>query len=59
MNTLTLTPDSLLARLESLADPIRLRLLVLLEKNELSVSDLAGILQMPQSSVSRHLKPLA
>ena len=59
MNTLALTPDSLLARLESLADPIRLRLLVLLEKSELSVSDLAGILQMPQSSVSRHLKPLA
>jgi len=59
MNTLSLTPEPLLSRLESLADPIRLRLLVLLEENELSVSDLAGILQMPQSSVSRHLKPLA
>lgn len=59
MNTLSLTPETLLSRLESLADPIRLRLLVLLETNELSVSDLAGILQMPQSSVSRHLKPLA
>jgi ubiquinone/menaquinone biosynthesis C-methylase UbiE len=59
MNTLPLTPEPLLSRLESLADPIRLRLLMLLEQNELSVSDLAGILQTPQSSVSRHLKPLA
>lgn len=59
MNTPAATPDPLLARLESLADPIRLRLLVLLEGQELSVSDLAGILQTPQSSVSRHLKPLA
>jgi SAM-dependent methyltransferase len=59
MNMLTTQPEPLLARLESLADPIRLRLLVLLEDQELSVSDLAGILQTPQSSVSRHLKPLA
>jgi ArsR family transcriptional regulator len=59
MNAQALTPEPLLSRLESLADPIRLRLLMLLEENELSVSDLAGILQMPQSSVSRHLKPLA
>jgi SAM-dependent methyltransferase len=53
------TPEPLLARLESLGDAVRLRLLVLLEAHELSVSDLAAILQMPQSSVSRHLKPLA
>lgn len=53
------TPELLLARLESLGDAVRLRLLVLLEAHELSVSDLAAILQMPQSSVSRHLKPLA
>lgn len=59
MNMLTATPDPLLSRLESLADPTRLRLLMLLEGQELSVSDLAAILQTPQSSVSRHLKPLA
>jgi ubiquinone/menaquinone biosynthesis C-methylase UbiE len=53
------TPEALLARLESLGDAVRLRLLVLLEERELSVSDLSAILQMPQSSVSRHLKPLA
>lgn len=59
MNEPAATPELLLSRLESLADPTRLRLLVLLEGQELSVSDLAGILQTPQSSVSRHLKPLA
>lgn len=53
------SPDPLLARLETLADPARLRLLHLLEEEELAVSELAGVLQMPQSSVSRHLKLLA
>lgn len=46
-------------RLGALAEPSRLRLLALLEVEELSVSDLEEILQMPQSSVSRHLKLLA
>ena len=50
--------DSLLARLGSLADPVRLRLLALLEAEELGVGELAEILQQPQSSVSRHLKLL-
>jgi len=48
-----------LARLGSLADPVRLRLLALLEENELGVGELAEIVQLPQSSVSRHLKQLA
>jgi ArsR family transcriptional regulator len=52
------SPEPLLARLDSLADPARLRLLHLLSAEELAVSELAGILQMPQSSVSRHLKLL-
>jgi len=52
-------PDALLARLGSLADPLRLRLLALLERQELGVGELAGIVQQPQSSVSRHLKVLA
>jgi SAM-dependent methyltransferase len=51
--------DSLLARLGALADPARLRLLALLERAELGVGELAGILQLPQSTVSRHLKQLA
>jgi ArsR family transcriptional regulator len=45
--------------MESLADPTRLRLLRLLERNELGVADLCDVLQMPQSTVSRHLKVLA
>jgi ArsR family transcriptional regulator len=49
----------LLAWMEALADPTRLRLLRLLERNELTVNDLCDILQLPQSTVSRHLKVLA
>lgn len=45
--------------MESLADPTRLRLLRLLERNELGVVELCDVLQMPQSTVSRHLKVLA
>lgn len=52
------TPDPLLARLGALADPARLRLLALLEREELGVGELAEIVQLPQSSVSRHLKVL-
>lgn len=53
------SPDLLLARISSLADPARLRMLHLLEQQELAVSELADILQLPQSTVSRHLKLLA
>lgn len=49
----------LFARLGTLADPIRCRLLLLLERHELAVSDLVIILQLPQSTVSRHLRVLA
>ena len=58
MNTVA-TPDPLLARIAALGDPIRLRLLALLERAELGVGELAEVLQLPQSSVSRHLKQLA
>jgi SAM-dependent methyltransferase len=51
-------PDLLIARMASLADPTRLRLLRLLERHELGVADLCDILQLPQSTVSRHLKVL-
>jgi len=46
-------------RLSALADPIRTRLLLLLERHELTVSELRTVLQLPQSTVSRHLKVLA
>jgi len=52
-------PDALLGWMEGLADPTRLRLLHLLERNELGVAQLCAVLQLPQSTVSRHLKVLA
>ncbi|HET6247965.1 MAG TPA: metalloregulator ArsR/SmtB family transcription factor [Tepidisphaeraceae bacterium] len=52
-------PDALLAWMECLADPTRLRLLRLLERNELGVAELCDCLQLPQSTVSRHLKVLS
>jgi ArsR family transcriptional regulator len=52
-------PDVLLGWMGSLADPTRLRLLQLLERHELGVVELCDVLQMPQSTVSRHLKVLA
>jgi SAM-dependent methyltransferase len=50
---------ALLGWMESLADPTRLRLLRLLERHELGVAELTEVLQLPQSTVSRHLKVLA
>ena len=49
---------ALFDRLSALADPIRSRLLLLLERHELTVSELRTVLQLPQSTVSRHLKIL-
>ena len=42
----------------ALADPTRSRLLLALERNELTVNELTSILQLPQSTISRHLKML-
>lgn len=50
---------SLLSTLSSLADDTRLRLLKLLEQQELGVGELSQVLQLPQPTVSRHLKTLA
>jgi len=50
---------AILEHMSALADPIRCRMLLLLEKHELTVSELCAVLQMPQSSVSRQLKTLA
>ncbi len=49
---------TIIDRLSALSEPTRLRLLHTLQKNELSVGELARVLQMPQSTVSRHLKIL-
>jgi ubiquinone/menaquinone biosynthesis C-methylase UbiE/DNA-binding HxlR family transcriptional regulator len=45
-------------RLGSLADATRTRLLLLLDRHELSVGELCSAVQLPQSTVSRHLKVL-
>src|SRR5688500_9330772 len=52
-------PETLLAWMDCLADPARLRLLRILERHELGVAELCDVLQMPQSTVSRHLKLLS
>lgn len=46
------------SQLSALSDPIRARLLLVLDRQELTVSELCTILQLPQSTVSRHLKVL-
>ena len=46
-------------RLSSLSDETRGRLLHVLESRELTVSELTSVLQLPQSTVSRHLKILS
>jgi ArsR family transcriptional regulator len=45
-------------RLSTLADPTRGRVLLVLEAQELTVGELCSILQLPQSTVSRHLRVL-
>ena len=45
--------------LASLADATRSRILLLLDRRELAVSELCAVLQLPQSTVSRHLKALS
>ncbi len=49
---------SLSDHLTALGEPIRLRILRLVEREELSVGEVARVVQLPQSTVSRHLKVL-
>lgn len=44
--------------MQSLSEPTRARVLRLLDRTELTVADLCSTLQLPQSTVSRHLKVL-
>lgn len=50
---------TLLGQMPILGDPMRCRLLFILERNELTVGELCRVVQAPQSTVSRHLKALA
>lgn len=49
----------ILDHMAALADPIRCRMLLPLERHELTVNEICSVLQLPQSTVSRHLKTLA
>jgi ArsR family transcriptional regulator len=50
---------AMLEHLSVLSDPVRCRTLAVLEQDELTVTELCGVLQLPQSTMSRHLKILA
>lgn len=50
--------DDLLVKLKALAEPSRLRIVALLFRGELTVSELVSILGQSQPRVSRHLKML-
>ena len=53
-----LAHTAILDQLSALAEPTRSRLMLILEQHELTVTELCDVLQMPQSTVSRHLKAL-
>ncbi|NNF37681.1 MAG: metalloregulator ArsR/SmtB family transcription factor [Gemmatimonadetes bacterium] len=55
----TQAPLPVLQHLGTLGDTTRCRLLAVLERREFSVSELCQVLQLPQPTVSRHLKVLA
>src|SRR5687768_18440005 len=56
---MTAATAPILDRLTALADATRGRLLLVLDRHELTVTELCAVLQLPQSTVSRHLKVLA
>jgi ubiquinone/menaquinone biosynthesis C-methylase UbiE len=56
---MTYSQTTVLDRLSVLAEPTRSRILLLLDRYELTVGELCTVLQLPQSTVSRHLKVLA
>jgi SAM-dependent methyltransferase len=44
--------------MSALTDPLRGRILLVLERQELTVNELCAVFQLPQSTMSRHLKTL-
>src|SRR3954447_12293407 len=55
----TARPAAILDHLTALADTTRSRILLLVDRHELTVGELCAVLQQPQSTVSRHLKARA
>lgn len=58
-DNMTTPRPSIHDRLTDLADATRCRILLALESHELTVGELCAALQLPQSTVSRHLKILS
>ena len=56
---MAVAPPPILDALGALSDQTRCRMLLVLERRELTVGEMADVLQLPQSTVSRHLKVLA
>ncbi|NWF59578.1 MAG: winged helix-turn-helix transcriptional regulator [Fischerella sp.] len=54
----TATPDVIVSGFHALSDPLRMRVLELLQQHELCVCDLCDILGVSQSKLSFHLKTL-
>lgn len=54
-----MTNTAVLDRLPALVDPTRARLLHVLAQQELTVNELCSVVQLPQSTVSRHLRLLS
>ncbi|MDH5655643.1 MAG: metalloregulator ArsR/SmtB family transcription factor [Spirochaetia bacterium] len=50
--------DALIESFKALSDPTRIRILNLLSQGELCVCDIMNVLDIPQSTVSRHLSVL-
>jgi ArsR family transcriptional regulator len=58
MDHMTRRP-AILRQMSVLGDPLRARILLVLDRAELTVGELCAVLQSPQSTVSRHLKALS
>src|SRR6266540_2613919 len=56
---MAVTQAAIFDDLTALSDATRSRMLLILERHELTVSELCAVLQLPQSTVSRHLKTLS
>lgn len=54
-----MSDTTILQNLATLADATRARLLLVLERHELTVSEVCVVVQLPQSTVSRHLRILS
>lgn len=55
---MNMKPEQIFSGMAALSDPMRGRVLLVLERRELTVTELCAVFQLPQSSMSRHLKTL-